>query len=331
LKDSAFACLGLVELRVLLMMEKFDVSPLTVQAGSVSEQPAIWPKSTRSAYHADGEPLSAWVSNTGLVRAHNEDSCYSNDELGLYVLADGMGGYNAGEVASKLAVDEFRLRVPERYMTSADASQKEGLLVEATTLANKSILKTAKTRPECLGMGTTLVAVLIGSNRPSTGASSAGGMSVNASIAHIGDSRAYFYANAASRLSVLTKDHSVGQELVDRGAMTPADLLKFPMRGVLTRALGVEPDISVDTMSLNIADGDILLLCSDGLSDMLGLADMQSICEKHFKKTSKTACFDAADELVCMALKRGGTDNVSAMLISPGLRADIFASRTLEK
>jgi PPM family protein phosphatase len=311
------------------MMEKFDTPPLTVQAESIGEPSANWPKSTRSASNVGGGALSAWVSNTGLVRAHNEDSCYCDDELGLYVLADGMGGYNAGEVASKLAVDEFRLRVPERYMPFVDASQKEALLVEATMLANKAILKTAKTRPECLGMGTTLVSVLIGSNKPRNGASSVSG-SVNASIAHIGDSRAYFYANAASRLSVLTKDHSVGQELVDRGAMTHADLLKFPMRGVLTRALGVEPDITVDTMSLNIADGDVILLCSDGLSDMLALADMQSIFEKHFKQPVQTACADAADELVCLALKRGGTDNVSAMLISPGLSAEIVALRTLE-
>jgi PPM family protein phosphatase len=311
------------------MMEKFDLSPLTEEAEPVGELAAAWPKSTRSADNvdiADAYSRSTWVSNTGLVRAHNEDYCFADDELGLYVLADGMGGYNAGEVASKLAVDELRLRVPEHYITSADATQKEKLLVEATMLANKSILKAAKTRPECLGMGTTLVSVLIGSNKAKLGS----GMPVNASIAHIGDSRAYFYAATAARLSLLTKDHSVGQELVDRGAMTPNELLKFPMRGVLTRALGVEADISVDTMSINLAEGDAILLCSDGLSDMLTLTDMQKIVEKHFKKQTKTACADAANELVCFALKRGGTDNVSAMIISTGLLADIAITRTLE-
>jgi PPM family protein phosphatase len=312
------------------MMEKFDVSPLIDEASPVGGLAPAWPKSTRSASGTESANqsgvTSAWVSNTGLVRAHNEDHCFSDDDFGLYVLADGMGGYNAGEVASRLAVDELRLRVPERYIQSADASQKEKLLVEATMLANKAILKTAKTRPECLGMGTTLVSVLLGTNKAWASALKP----VNASIAHIGDSRAYFYASAAARLSLLTKDHSVGQELVDRGAMTPHDLLKFPMRGVLTRALGVEADINVDTMSINLAEGDAILLCSDGLSDMLTLPDMQKIVEKHFTSPSKTACFDAAEELVCFALKRGGTDNVSAMIISTGLVADIATARTLE-
>jgi PPM family protein phosphatase len=309
-------------------MEKFDLSPRAeeaeAEAESVRELAAAWPKSTRSADNSDG--LCAWVSNTGLVRAHNEDYCYADDEVGLYVLADGMGGYNAGEVASKLAVDELRQRVPERYIISADAIQKEKLLVEATMLANKAILKTAKTRPECLGMGTTLVSVLIGSNKAKLDRS----MPVSASISHIGDSRAYFYAAAAARLSQLTKDHSVGQELVDRGAMTPHELQKFPMRGVLTRALGVEPAISVDTMSINLAEGDAILLCSDGLSDMLTHAQMQKVVEKHFRKQSKTACLDAADELVNFALRQGGTDNVSAMIISTGFAADIADTRTLE-
>jgi PPM family protein phosphatase len=307
-------------------MEKFDVSPHSEEAvaESVEQLVAAWPKSTRSA--DDSDALCAWVSNTGLVRAHNEDYCFADHELGLFVLADGMGGYNAGEVASRLAVDELRLRVPERYIASADATQKEKLLVDATMLANKAILKTAKTRPECLGMGTTLVSVLIGSNKAKRDQS----MPVSASIAHIGDSRAYFYAAAAARLSQLTKDHSVGQELVDRGAMTPHELLKFPMRGVLTRALGVEPDISVDTMSINLAEGDAILLCSDGLSDMLTLLDLQKIVEKHFKTPTKTSCADAADELVYFALKRGGTDNVSAMIISTGLVADNAVIQTLE-
>jgi PPM family protein phosphatase len=303
-------------------MEKIDLLPLTEEAKPFGELLASWPKSTRSCPASDGVLSSAWVTNTGLVRAHNEDNCFADDELGLYILADGMGGYNAGEVASKLAVDELRMRVPERYMPSADGSQKEQILVDATKLANNSILKTAKTRPECLGMGTTLVSVLIGSNK-SRGSD---GKPVNASIAHIGDSRAYFYASAVNRLSLLTKDHSVGQELVDRGAMTPNDLLKFPMRGVLTRALGVEADVTVDTMSLNLAEGDAILLCSDGLSDLLTLSDMQRIFEKHLVQPIKTACADLADELVCFALNQGGNDNVSAMVIS----SNITATRPLE-
>jgi PPM family protein phosphatase len=287
------------------MMEKVDLlPPIEVLAPMVD---VAWPKSTVAASSS-----SAWVSNTGLVRAHNEDSCFSCDELGLYVLADGMGGYNAGEVASKIAVDELRLRVPERCMASDDASRKEAILADATNLANKAILKTAKTRPECLGMGTTLVSVLINS--------------ANASIAHIGDSRAYFYAKAAGRLSLLTKDHSVGQELVDRGAIRPTDLERFPMRGVLTRALGVEPDITVDTMSLNLAQGDAILLCSDGLSDMLQLEDMAQVFDRTFKQSTSTACVDVANELVSLAMKKGGSDNVSAMVIANFLTMDASAN-----
>jgi PPM family protein phosphatase len=287
------------------MMEKIDLLVRSENDATSKTSLVVWPASTRAQSVSGSVVASAWVSNTGLVRVHNEDNCFANDELGLYVLADGMGGYNAGEVASKLAVDELRLRVPERYMPSADASTKEALLVDAVQLANKAILKTAKTRPECLGMGTTLVAVLIGSK-------------LNASIAHIGDSRAYFYARKAGRLSQLTKDHSVGQELIDRGSIKQADLVRFPMRGVLTRALGVEADITVDAMSINLAEGDALMLCSDGLSDMLSFEDMQGVFERHFqaKPTSTKICAEVADELVCLALKRGGTDNVSALVVA---------------
>jgi PPM family protein phosphatase len=283
-----------VKPKVFLTMEKIDLLPTAVALAPSVE--AVWPKSTYFA-----SVSSAWVSNTGLVRAHNEDNCYANDEIGLYVLADGMGGYNAGEVASKLAVDELRHRVPERFMPSDDASTKEAILVEATKLANKSILKTAKTRPECLGMGTTLVSVLMNA--------------ANASIAHIGDSRAYFYAKAAGRLSLLTKDHSVGQELVDRGAMKSTDLERFPMRGVLTRALGVEPDITVDTMSLNLAEGDAILLCSDGLSDMLYADEMAQVFDRCLKQGATIDCAEVANELVVLAMKKGGSDNVSAMVM----------------
>jgi PPM family protein phosphatase len=292
------------------MMEKIDLLVRSESTAASETSLAVWPTSTRAQSNSGSAVASAWVSNTGLVRAHNEDNCFANDELGLYVLADGMGGYNAGEVASKLAVDELRLRVPERYMPTTDASTKESLLIDAVQLANKAILKTAKTRPECLGMGTTLVAVLMGSK-------------LNASIAHIGDSRAYFYARNVGRLSQLTKDHSVGQELIDRGSIKQADLIRFPMRGVLTRALGVEPDIAVDTMSINLAEGDALMLCSDGLSDMLSFDDIQGVFEHHFqtKPTNSHMGSHIADELVCLALKRGGTDNVSAMVIVTGLTA----------
>jgi PPM family protein phosphatase len=256
---------------------------------------------------------SAWASNTGLVRAHNEDACFSDDAQGLYVIADGMGGYNAGEVASKIAIDEVRFEVSRCTDFAVTRSpgnlgqQNEKLLLHCATLANTAIRKTAATRPECLGMGTTLVAVLLSNSlQPHTR---------QATVAHVGDSRCYVYAApsgaSAKRLSLLTKDHSVAQELISRGAMKESDLIRFPMKGVLTRALGAEDDVLADTLTIELASEDHLMLCSDGLTDLLACHELQALFDKHIQQGHQAVC----DAMVGAALARGGNDNISVMVI----------------
>jgi PPM family protein phosphatase len=263
--------------------------------------------STMHCPPVEGETISAWASHTGLVRAHNEDACFSDDKRGLYVIADGMGGYNAGEIASKIAIDEVRFEVERNFdpvgsvCTTSLRHENEHLLENCAILANNAIRKTASTRPECLGMGTTLVAVLVSKSY--------------ASVAYVGDSRCYLYSvglgTAPNRLSLLTKDHSVAQELISRGAMKASDLIRFPMKGVLTRALGAEDDVLADTLTIELTQSDHLMLCSDGLTDLLAHEELQTLIDEHFQQGHQAVC----DALIGAALARGGNDNISVMVI----------------
>jgi PPM family protein phosphatase len=272
--------------------------------------PAIqtrWPISC-----ADLTSRAAWVSNTGLIRAHNEDTCLIDDRLGLYVLADGMGGYNAGEVASRIAVDEIRHYMADHLIYNESTVQREEMLSSAICFANDVIQNTAKKRPECLGMGTTAVVALVDKSPRVTG----GIETVSVTLAHMGDSRCYLYSSSAKRLSQLTKDHSLGQELADRGAMKGSELAKFAMRGVLTRALGAELNALADTVSFTLSPTDLILLCSDGLSDMLSDIEIQAQVQQHCAAHQNTDLKALGDSLIAMALGRGGNDNVSAMIVS---------------
>jgi PPM family protein phosphatase len=258
--------------------------------------------------------ISAWASHTGLVRAHNEDACFSDDKRGLYVIADGMGGYNAGEIASKIAIDEVRFEVERNFdplgsvCPTSLRHENEHLLENCAILANNAIRKTASTRPECLGMGTTLVAALVSKSQQLWG-------DRHATIAHVGDSRCYLFSvglgASPNRLSLLTKDHSVAQELISRGAMKASDLIRFPMKGVLTRALGAEDDVLADTLTLELTRNDHLMLCSDGLTDLLAHEELQTLMNEHFQQGHQAVC----DALIGAALARGGNDNISVMVI----------------
>lgn len=276
--------------------------------------------STMHCPPVEGRTISAWASHTGLVRAHNEDACFSDDRRGLYLIADGMGGYNAGEIASKIAIDEVRFEVERNLNPSGSVCptslphKNEHLLGKCAILANEAIRKTASTRPECLGMGTTLVAVLVSkSQQVLDGQQASGGR--QASIAYVGDSRCYLYSvglgTSPDRLSLLTKDHSVAQELISRGAMKASDLIRFPMKGVLTRALGAEDDVLADTLTLDLAQNDHLMLCSDGLTDSLAHEELQTLINKHIQQGHQAVC----DALIGAALARGGNDNISVMVI----------------
>jgi protein phosphatase len=241
------------------------------------------------------------LTDTGRVREHNEDTISWDADIGLLVLADGMGGYNAGEVASGIAARTIVNLVREYYahenLRAADPhggqSRPTIILRDAIRRANKIVYQTAKTQPQCEGMGTTVVAALFFDNR--------------VVVAHVGDSR--LYRKRADKLERMTLDHSLLQELVDRGYYTPAEAQRAANKNYVTRALGVEAEIEVDVAEHPAQRGDIYLLCSDGLSDMIEDEDI------HLTISTFGANLDnVATHLVQLGNDNGGKDNISVLL-----------------
>ncbi len=242
------------------------------------------------------------LTDTGRVRNHNEDAIGSNIESGLLVLADGMGGYNAGEVASGIAVKTIVDLVTEAC-TREDRAEVEPetgfmrqtiVLRDAISRANKIIYQTAQTQPQCEGMGTTLVACLFYNDRMS--------------IAHVGDSR--LYRLRGSRFEQLTLDHSLLQELVDRGFYSQEEAQRSTNRNYVTRALGVEPTVEVELQEVSVAKGDYYLLCSDGLPDMVEDEDIH-LTISTFGNNLDTI----GQQLIKLSNDNGGRDNVSVILV----------------
>lgn len=241
------------------------------------------------------------LSDTGRVREHNEDAVGGNADAGLVVLADGMGGYNAGEVASGIAVRTVLELVPQacereiRGATDPETSlmRQTIILRDAIARANRVIHQTAQTQPQCEGMGTTIVACLFHDNR--------------VSIAHVGDSRLYRFRR--NRFEQLTMDHSLLQELVDRGFYSQEEAARSTNRNYVTRALGVEPTVQVEVQELEVLPGDVYLLCSDGLSDMVEDEDI------HLTISTFGANLEmAGQQLIQLSNDHGGKDNVSVIL-----------------
>jgi protein phosphatase len=253
----------------------------------------------------------AEVTDTGMVREHNEDAIGSLPDIGLMVLADGMGGYNAGEVASGIAVQTITKLAAEganreaRAEVDADTGLMRQTIVlrDAVARANKIIYQTAQSQAECEGMGTTLVAGMFYDNR--------------ISLAHVGDSRAYRLRG--EHFEQLTMDHSLLQELVDRGFYSEEEAQRSTNRNYVTRALGVEPSVEVEVQEYDVEPGDIYLLCSDGLPDMVEDEDI------HLTIRTFNASLDVVGEqLVQLSNDHGGRDNVSIMLAQV---IDSFAAR----
>jgi serine/threonine protein phosphatase PrpC len=249
---------------------------------------------------------SAIRTDVGRVRTNNEDVVVADDDLGLIVLADGMGGYNAGEVASRLAVTTVHARIRQAHdepnsglgterasQTTPMHSPAAQLLRGAIIAAHEAILKTAAADRQYAGMGTTIVCCLIHNK--------------HMSIAHVGDSRLYRLRNR--ELHQLTRDHSLLEELIARGAYAREEANRYVRRNIVTRALGVETGVEVELGEETVEIGDILLLCSDGLTDMVDDATIADIMIKHNVQIS-----DTAEELVRTANERGGKDNISVAL-----------------
>lgn len=241
-------------------------------------------------------------TSTGKVRSHNEDSMACDASCGLVVLADGMGGYNAGEVASSMAVSVVATEVCRRLRRVAPIERDEEtgeelgvlLLRDNIQKANASIFQAGQSQPQYTGMGTTIVAGLFYDNRVAVG--------------HVGDSRMYRLRGGV--LEAITRDHSILQEQLDSGMISVEDARHSTNKNLVTRAVGVgarmEPEIHVH----NVLVGNIYLLCSDGLNDMLD----DKVIQSTLNAMQSDLAF-SAERLVQMANDRGGRDNISVVLV----------------
>ena len=252
----------------------------------------------------DRAPLDvASLSHPGMVRTHNEDSVFVDGDAGLAVLADGMGGSSAGEVASGIAVNVISTGMLQELNSGRELSKVDIssglthaalLLQQQIALANKGIYEAAQQRPECAGMGTTLVATVFFQNR--------------VSIGHIGDSRCYRLR--ADKFEQLTHDHSLLQEQIDSGMLTLEQAKYSLNKNLVTRALGIEAVVPADIAEYRVEAEDVYVLCSDGLTDMV---DAEIVREIVAAKRSDLA--EAAAELIDVANQNGGRDNVSVVVV----------------
>jgi protein phosphatase len=223
-------------------------------------------------------------SDTGRRRRHNEDAYFARTPV--FVVADGMGGAQAGEVASRAAVDTFARGLPH----GADSAERR--LAELVRRANERIHAMSREDEARAGMGTTITAAHVGEH--------------DVTVAHVGDSRAYRLRDGA--LERLTDDHSLVEEMRRRGQLTAEEADEHPQRSIITRALGPEPDVLVDTHTWKAQAGDLFLLCSDGLTSMVGEAQVADVLRR------ARGLEEAGRELVRAANDAGGADNITVVL-----------------
>ena len=249
-----------------------------------------------------GKLVHVECTDVGKVRDHNEDAIGAQPDIGRWVLADGMGGYNAGEVASGIAVKTILDLVTEACKREKRGEIESGtgymrqtiVLRDAILRANKIINQTAQSQPQCEGMGTTLVASLFYDNR--------------VSIAHVGDSR--MYRLRGNKFEQITMDHSLLQELVDRGFYSQEEAQRSTNRNYVTRALGVEANVDVEIQEVEVQKGDYFLMCSDGLPDMVEDEDIH-LTISTFNNDVRTV----GEQLIKLTNDNGGRDNVSVILV----------------
>ncbi|HEX5372466.1 MAG TPA: Stp1/IreP family PP2C-type Ser/Thr phosphatase [Aquabacterium sp.] len=235
-------------------------------------------------------------TDTGRLRTNNEDSVAVDAAGGVVVLADGMGGYNAGEVASQMACDficgELVRWLNEASQSASDADVKRAMDI-CVDNANRAIFNAANSNPNYAGMGTTLVLAVCRAGR--------------VLIGHIGDSRAYRWR--AGQLQQITKDHSLLQEQIDAGILTPEQAAVSANKNLVTRAVGVEDYVLLETRTHELQSGDIVMMCSDGLSDMLEDREIAEVMARH------TTLPELGAALIAAANEAGGRDNIAVTLI----------------
>ncbi|MFQ5746151.1 MAG: Stp1/IreP family PP2C-type Ser/Thr phosphatase [Gemmatimonadota bacterium] len=236
----------------------------------------------------------AGLSDVGRVRETNEDSMYADEAAGVFVVADGMGGHAAGEVASAIAAERIGALLC-RECDAATVEEARAAFLAAFDAAGKEIAAEAARHAERWGMGTTATVLFLDARGDYL-------------IGQIGDSRAYVYR--AGELHQLTRDHSWVQEQVDLGVLTPEQARLHPQSNLITRALGVDRDVSPDLYAGELRDGDVFLLASDGLSDMLAPTAIE-------EALARPGTLEAtARSLVDEANRAGGSDNVSVLLVA---------------
>jgi protein phosphatase len=260
------------------------------------------------------------ATDPGMVRSHNEDSVAADPSTGVVVLADGMGGYNAGEVASGMAttviITEMQQILANLSPTQVDPQTHQEVAArivrEQVLKANSSIYQAAQSQAQYAGMGTTLVVCLFFDNR--------------VLVAHLGDSRLYLMRG--SEFKQVTRDHSLLQEQIDAGLISPEQAKHAQHKNLVTRALGIDPSVEPEIHEYPTKPGDIFLLCSDGLCDMVDDEDIGMAVQALGANLNL-----AAQQLVQMANDNGGRDNVSVILVrvlreypaARGVMAKVFA------
>lgn len=230
-------------------------------------------------------------SDQGKVRTSNEDACIADAEGGFFIVADGMGGHAAGEIASKIAsatVEEVVSRA------ARDHDEMNALLQLAVKLANARVFETQKVQPECRGMGSTLTVLAFRDRRYF--------------IAQVGDSRAYLLRDGVLRQ--LTQDHSLVWPLFESGVITKDEISRHPQKNLITRSVGTHPDVEADFQVGDAEEGDVYLVCSDGLTDVLTDREILEILSVGDKSPQ-----DLSDMLVAAANSGGGPDNVTVVVI----------------
>lgn len=234
------------------------------------------------------------ITDIGRCRKNNEDAYYVAEEGApmehLYLVADGMGGCNAGEVASSSAIQSFLQYLEEHKDEGAEIPD---LIAGGFQAANQEVFRKSNSASEFAEMGTTLVAAAVADGK--------------VYIAYVGDSRAYLMRQGS--LEAVTTDHSYVMELVKMGTITKEEAAQHPKRNIITRAVGIKDTVEMDTVVEDVQEGDMILLCTDGLSGMLQDEEMETVLREEMPVEQK------AQKLVSLANKHGGYDNISLVLI----------------
>lgn len=245
--------------------------------------------------------VAAGQTDVGCVRKHNEDNLLIDSELGLFIVADGLGGHAAGEVASQIVVDrmgQFIAQTVEQDRTwpleyDVNLAYDGNRLKVALMLTDQAILDDIRSNPERESMGSTVVACLVHASK--------------VTLVHVGDSRAYLLNNDG--IQQVTRDHSWVAEQVANGILTPDEARKHPFRNVITQALGNGADLDISVQEMEVRELDRLLLCSDGLSGMVQDKEIWEIVRK------SGSLEEAAHHLIALARENGGEDNITVIII----------------